>query len=100
MSGNCATGMANIARRPASVITIEITKAKRGRSMKMLEIISWPLAALGGQGRLLHDLTRPHLLDAVDDHLVAFAQARGDDDVGVEVRPGLDAAHLHLVLSV
>ncbi len=39
MSGYCASGIAKIAIRPASVITIEMTKASRGRSMKMFEII-------------------------------------------------------------
>ena len=39
MSGNCATGIAVIAISPASVMTIETTKASRGRSMKTSEII-------------------------------------------------------------
>ena len=39
MSGNCAIGIAESAIRPASVMTIEMTMAKRGRSMKMPEII-------------------------------------------------------------
>ena len=39
MSGYCASGIAKIAIRPASVITIEMTKASRGRSMKTFEII-------------------------------------------------------------
>src|SRR5437773_12568856 len=97
MSGNCATGIVAIAMIPARVMTIETTKASRGRSTKMSEIIS---AASGGQGRFLHDLAGPHLLDAIDDHVLAFPQARGDDDVGGLVRPGLDPPLLDLVLAV
>src|SRR5207248_1344759 len=97
MSGNCATGMAAIARMPASVMTIETTNASRGRSMKMSEIIS---AARRRQRGFLHDLAGPYLLDAVDDDLLALAQTRGDDDVGVLVRAGLDPPLLDLVLVV
>ena len=39
MSGNCATGMRSIASAPASVITIAMTMASRGRSTKTEEII-------------------------------------------------------------
>ena len=42
MSGNCATGMRVIASRPASVITIAMTIARRGRSTKTDEIIGRP----------------------------------------------------------
>jgi len=38
MSGNWATGMLRMAMRPARVMTIEMTKASRGRSTKMAEI--------------------------------------------------------------
>ena len=44
MSGNCATGIAEIAIRPASVITIEMTKASRGRSMKIASAGGRPAA--------------------------------------------------------
>src|SRR5215472_7622783 len=97
MSGNCATGIAAIASMPARVMTIETTKASRGRSMKMSEIIS---AAGDPQYRFLHDLTRSHFLDAVDDDPLACAQSRGDDDVGVLFGTGLDAALLDLVPTV
>src|SRR5277367_2720807 len=99
ISGNCATGIWKIAKRPARVMTIETTKARRGRSMKMPDIMAPGLAAdLGRQHGLLHDLSRPHLLDAVDDHLVAFAHAGGHDDVGADVGAGLHAPLLDLVL--
>ena len=43
MSGNCATGMRNIASAPAMVITIAMTIASRGRSTKTEEIMDqWP----------------------------------------------------------
>ena len=45
MSGYCASGIAKIAIRPATVITIEMTNARRGRSMKMLEIMALALTA-------------------------------------------------------
>jgi hypothetical protein len=38
MSGNCETGIEKIAISPASVMTIEITNASRGRSMNTEEI--------------------------------------------------------------
>jgi hypothetical protein len=39
ISGNCAMGIAEIAIAPASVMTMAMTTANRGRSMKMLENI-------------------------------------------------------------
>ena len=40
MSGNCAIGIWANATRPASVITIEMTAASRGRAIKTPEIMS------------------------------------------------------------
>ncbi len=46
MSGNCATGSRVMAMIPASVMTIEMTKASRGRSIKTSEITVYdPLPA-------------------------------------------------------
>jgi hypothetical protein len=39
MSGNCAIGIAEIAMTPASVMTMAMTMANLGRSMKMAENI-------------------------------------------------------------
>src|SRR5580700_557766 len=97
MSGYCATGIAPMARAPASVMTIETTNASRGRSMKISEIIS---SARSLQSCFLHDLARPHFLNAVDDHVFAFMQTRGDDHVGIAIAPGLHAALFDLVLIV
>ena len=58
--------------RPASVMTIETTKASRGRSTKISRNHG-SAPALAGSRRFRHDLSGPHFLDAVDDHLVAFA---------------------------
>src|SRR6266851_6753578 len=80
-------------------MTIETTKASRGRSMKTPDIMATRLAAdPGRQHGLLYDLARPHLLDAVDDHVFAIAHAGGHDDVGAEVGAGLHASLLDLVL--
>src|SRR5882672_2598770 len=99
ISGNCATGIWKIASRPARVMTIETTNARRGRSMKTPDIMAAGLAADPGRhDRLLHDLARPHLLDAVDDHVLAFAHARCHHDVGAEIGAGLHATLLDLVL--
>src|SRR5882724_11272807 len=99
ISGNCATGIWKIAKRPARVMTIETTNASRGRSMKMPDIMAAGLTAdPGRQHRLLHDLARPHFLDAVDDHVFALAHPGGHDDVGAQVGAGLHAPLLDLVL--
>src|SRR6516162_1497474 len=101
MSGNCATGIAWIARMPASVMTIETTNASRGRSMKMSEIMGSSSASRRGlHHRFLHQLAGPHLLNAVDDHVLAFFEARRDDHIGVAVGAGLHRAPLDLVLAV
>ena len=39
MSGNCATGIAVMAMMPAMVMTVEMTKASRGRRMNSDEIV-------------------------------------------------------------
>src|SRR5271154_3728573 len=97
MSGNCATGIDAMAMMPASVMTMEMTKARRGRSTKMAEILASTSRA-GSHHRALHRLPGPHLLHAVDDHLLAGLEAGVDHDVGVLVGTGGEAPHLHLVV--
>src|SRR5260370_11273328 len=114
MSGNWATGIAEMAMSPARVMTIAMTRARRGRSTKMAGIMrSAPGAGLGlaglpwgGRWRVsrglpgdLHDLAGPHLLHAVDDDLLALLDAVLDDDVGALGRPGRDPALLDLVIG-
>src|SRR5690348_3092539 len=96
MSGNCATGMTAMAISPASVMTMEMTKASRGRSTKRAEITG---SSPFGDDRALHRLAGPHLLDAVDDDRLAFLQARLDDDIGLLLRAGFDTADLRLVVG-
>ena len=72
ISGNCAIGIAAIAMMPASVMTMETTKASRGRSMKMPENIR---LSFRGTTRRRHDLSGTHLLDALDDDLLALLEA-------------------------
>ena len=83
MSGNCATGIAAIAMRPASVMTIEMTKASRGRSMKMSEIIVSRLPPPGGSA--VSCTTWPGRTFWMPSTMTfsPSLQARGDDDVGV-----------------
>src|SRR5258707_3351745 len=114
MSGNWATGIAEMAMSPARVMTIAMTKASRGRSTKMAEIMRLASGAGRGPAGLprggrwsvsrclagdLNDLTRPHLLHAVDDDLIAFLDAVLYDDVGALGRPGSDPALLDLVIG-
>src|SRR6266851_4948235 len=86
-----------MAINPARVMTIEMTKASRGRSTKMAEITGSP--SLGNHRRALHHLARPHFLHAVDDDLLAFLEPGLDDDIGRLLRTGLDAPDLGLVVA-
>ena len=50
MSGYCAIGITNSDSSPAIVMTIAITVASRGRSMKMAENMAQPWLSGGGAG--------------------------------------------------
>ncbi len=115
MSGNCATGMRSIDSTPASVMTMAMTIASRGRSTKTPEITR----VRPRRCRPSSSLRRPraeaghrrgwagadqgagaHALQALDDHPLALLQPgghRGDGGRGLAER---DAALLHLVLGV
>ena len=86
--GYCETGMADRARSPASVMTIEMTIANFGRLMKKPEnngspaLSIWSAAAgtrralrRRGCGSGLHGLTGPHLLHARDNDVFPPGQA-------------------------
>src|SRR5260370_5424488 len=96
MSGNWATGIAEMAMSPARGMTIAMTKARRGRSTKMAEIMRSASRARRGLAALtggvhcralrglpgaLNDLARPYLLHAADDDLLALRDAALADDV-------------------
>jgi hypothetical protein len=69
--------------------------------MKMSEIMGSSSAPRRGlHHRFLHQLAGAHLLNAVDDHVLAFFEARRDDHIGVAVGAGLHRAPLDLVLAV
>src|SRR6185295_2702858 len=90
ISGYCATGSENAAMVPASVMMIASTIAKTGRSMKKREKL--PI-------RGLHRSARAYLHQVVDDHLLAFLQAAGDDHVGAHPAAGLHGAHRGLAVG-
>src|SRR5260370_38866097 len=101
MSGNCATGSDVMAIRPAMVMTVETTKASRGRRMNSDEIVMASLLRRGGSGGRhcrRHGHARPHTLLALDDHLLARLQSLGDGDHAVARRAGLHSALLGHVL--
>ena len=97
MSGNCATGMAVIAMMPAKVMTMEMTKARRGRSMKMAENMEaqFPGAALAAT-----TWSGPHLLHALDDDQLAFLEAERRPRRRALLGPGRDAPQLDLLRVV
>src|SRR5262245_40564458 len=95
MSGNCAIGIVVIAMAPASVMTMAMTKASRGRSMKMPENIS------GSWHHVRSDhLTGTHLLDSLDDDQLSLLEAGGHDNVTTALGAGRYAALLHLFRCV
>ena len=72
MSGNCAIGIAEMAMAPASVMTMAMTTANRGRSMKMLENIVRSVFRTDGRR---HDLSRMHFLNPVGDDKLALLES-------------------------
>src|SRR5439155_20733997 len=105
MSGNCATGMRNSDRTPASVIRTAMTIASRGRSTKTAEIMRL-LSRRPGRGGRRRGGAGYHLyagsdpLDAVPDHHFAFAETRHDDRRRWCGLAEPDTPLLHLVLAV
>src|SRR5947208_1973660 len=94
MSGYWATGRKAIDRAPASMITMAMTQAKIGRSMKKRDIALRPPAALARRtagarrARAGGDRTDggavADALQALGDHLVAGLQALGHQPVGTD----------------
>src|SRR4051812_22604329 len=72
MFGYCATGKVKTAMKPASVMMIDSTPAKMGRSMKKWEIKARPRAAPGGSRSVL--LYVPLVLGAMMPDWYAFGR--------------------------
>src|SRR5918995_6363426 len=86
MSGYCATGSVALATKPAITMTIAMTPASTGRSMKNFENMS--VARRGGLSLRLRGLglrddrdARIQLHQVVEDDGVASVQAFADDPV-------------------
>src|SRR5271166_2921605 len=75
ISGSCATGIRVSAKRPPSAMTIAMTIARRGRSMKTDEIMASAPARDGGDGRGRHRRVRSRPLDSLYDDLLSLLQA-------------------------
>jgi len=103
MSGNCATGSAVSAITPAMVITVETTKASRGRRMNSDEIVMVTASARAGAAGARVGVTvmpgRTRLL-ALDDDLLARLEPLGDGHHAVARHAGLHATLLGHVLVV
>src|SRR5262249_24917340 len=78
ISGSCATGIRVSAKRPPRAMTIAITIARRGRSMKTEETMFSAPAHDGRDGRRGHRRVGSRLLDPIHDDLLSFRQAVGN----------------------
>src|ERR1700726_105305 len=93
ISGYCAIGIENSARKPAMVVTIAMTIASRGRSTKMAENIgSAPLERRRHRASL-DRRSGAHPLQSFDDDLLAPGQAFLDDRIRSALTPRLDPFH-------
>src|SRR5262249_46799424 len=79
--------------RPASVMTMAITKASRGRSMKILESIS---SLVFRHDACRDGLTGTHLLDPLHDDQLALLETAGYHNVPTLLAACGNAAHLDL----
>src|SRR6185503_8123015 len=110
-SGYSEIGSRVIAISPARKITIEITPAKIGRSMKNLDRLmassesGFRKGVIDARGLVRRELacemrldrcSRLHALHAVDDDLLAGAQAREHDALAVHLLPQRDFAIVRL----
>src|ERR1700674_1668692 len=90
MAGYCDTGREKIDSPPASITMMPTTQAKMGRSMKNWatgapralhdRLPSWLLGAASRHGA--HLCSRPDLLPALDDHLIAGLEAACNEPGG------------------
>src|SRR5262249_43392643 len=91
MSGYCASGMAYSASRPAIVVTIEMTMARRGRSTKMAESIASASADRRLDRVRPHRCARTHTRQPLDDDLLTAGEAGVHHDAGAGLAARLDA---------
>ena len=77
MSGNWATGMRESASKPASEMTMAMTIAMRGRSMKCAEIMRYLPAGVGEAGAGAATDIWPHPLNSLHHDLLARLQPLG-----------------------
>src|ERR1700688_280781 len=96
MSGNWAIGITVMAMMPASVMTMAMTKASRGRSMKMLENI----VSVSRHGARRHDLTGTYLLYPLDNHQFSLFEAVRHDNFPSLLDAGRHASQLDLLRLV
>src|SRR5271165_5927618 len=84
-----------MAMMPASVMTMAMTMANRGRSMKMPE--NTDLVSVSRHHGRGDDLTGMHLLDSLDDDHFSLLEAIGHDDVSALLDAGRYAPQLDLL---
>src|SRR5215831_628640 len=90
MSGYCASGITNSAKRPAIVVTSAMTIASRGLSTKMAESIGSALLQAWRDRLGLDRHAGADRLQAFDDHLLAARQTLRNNDVFAVGAAGLE----------
>src|SRR5580692_10139384 len=97
MSGYCAIGIENSARKPAMVVTMAMTIASRGRSTKMAENIgSAPFERR--HGARLDRRSRAHPQQSFDDDLLVPGQAFLNHGIRSALTSRLDPFHVGLAV--
>ena len=78
MAGYCATGSVAIASAPASMMTIAMTQAKTGRSMKKRDMACRLIRCRRRGGGNTRHAAWTYFLHALDDHAITGCQTRRD----------------------
>ena len=78
MAGYCATGSVAIASAPASMMTIAMTQAKTGRSMKKRDMACRLLRCRRRRGCNTRHAAGTYFLHALHDHAITGCQTRRD----------------------
>src|SRR6218665_66613 len=106
MSGYCSSDMRLMDRPPASMMTMAMTQAKMGRSMKKRAIVrsllhgraAQHLGHLGAGRHGVHYLAHHNLVAAFDDQSFAGSQATGHAPLAVDDLVHRDLALKHLAV--